>query len=155
VAGAWSRLFASDRSLIKARYLKQRMRSVSVWPRRMLGSFLDITTMMITNRGDGRSPECSPDRPEAEPLEAAARSERILVLVPGGADAALIREVLTRARLKYSLCADMDELCAQMHSDAGAVLLAEEVLDPSVMQRLVEIVGQQPPWSDFPFAVLF
>jgi signal transduction histidine kinase/CheY-like chemotaxis protein len=121
----------------------------------MLGSFLDITTMMITNRGDGRSPECSPDRPEAEPPEAAARSERILVLVPGGADAALIREVLTRARLKYSLCADMDELCAQMHSDAGAVLLAEEVLDPSVMQRLVEIVGQQPPWSDFPFAVLF
>src|SRR5262249_28308951 len=36
---------------------------------------------------------------------------------------------------------------------AGAALLAEESLQPPVMQRLVERCGRQPPWSDFPLLI--
>jgi CheY-like chemotaxis protein len=109
---------------------------------------------MITNYVDGQPPEPRADVPTRQ-AASGERGERVLVLVPAGPDTALVREVLTRARLPFTLCADVDQFCTELRSEAGTALVAEEVLQPDAMQRLVEIVEQQPPWADFPFIVLF
>jgi signal transduction histidine kinase/CheY-like chemotaxis protein len=83
------------------------------------------------------------------------QSLRVLVLTPPEPDATLIRTVLGQAGLPSYFCADIDELCREVDAGAGAALLAEESLHPPVMQRLVDLLGRQPPWSDFPLLICF
>src|SRR5438128_1894092 len=83
------------------------------------------------------------------------QSLRILVLTPPEPDATLIRTVLGQAKLRAQFCADIDELCREAGGGAGAALLAEESLQPPVMQRLIDLLGRQPPWSDFPLLIFF
>jgi signal transduction histidine kinase/ActR/RegA family two-component response regulator len=89
------------------------------------------------------------------PSEPAWTDQRILVLAPGPADAALVRAVADTARLPTHACADVGELCREFAAGAGALLVAEETLDPPALQRLVEALGRQPPWSDVPVVTLF
>jgi signal transduction histidine kinase len=81
--------------------------------------------------------------------------DRILLHAPRPADAAAIRGILNQARLTYLPCQDADEVCRELVNGAGAVILAEEGLDPVAMQRLAEILGRQARWSDVPVVVLF
>jgi signal transduction histidine kinase/CheY-like chemotaxis protein len=87
--------------------------------------------------------------------DADAPSLRVLVLTPPEPDATLIRSALGQARLPTHFCADVEELEREMAGDAGAALLAEESLQPPVVQRLIARLGQQPPWSDFPLLIFF
>ncbi|HKI38602.1 MAG TPA: ATP-binding protein [Gemmataceae bacterium] len=80
---------------------------------------------------------------------------RVLVLTPPEPDATLIRTVLGEARLAASFCDNLEELCRQVEVGAGAALLAEESLQPGGVQSLVELLGRQPPWSDFPLLIFF
>jgi signal transduction histidine kinase/CheY-like chemotaxis protein len=89
------------------------------------------------------------------PSEPAWTDQRILVLAPGPEDAALIRTVADTARLPNHACADIGELCREFAAGAGALLVAEEMLDPPALRRLVEALGRQPPWSDVPVVTLF
>ncbi len=84
-----------------------------------------------------------------------ARSTRVLVLVPPGPDASLIEDVLRQAGVAAHPCADVCDLIARWQEGAGAALLTVESVPPEVMRRLVEVVGRQPPWSDFPLLLLF
>lgn len=88
-------------------------------------------------------------------LRSTSSEERILVFAPSTADASLIRVVLDQAALAGRICDGIEELCQEAEAGAGAALLAEEVLDPNTMRRLVDLLGRQPPWSDFPLVVLF
>jgi signal transduction histidine kinase len=85
----------------------------------------------------------------------APHSLRVLVLTPPEPDASLIRTVLRQAGLASHFCADAEELCREVGAGAGAALVAEESLQPPVMQRLVDLFGRQPPWSDFPLLIFF
>jgi signal transduction histidine kinase/CheY-like chemotaxis protein len=80
---------------------------------------------------------------------------RLLVLTPPEPDATLIRSALGQARLPTFFCADADELERELSTGAGAALLAEESLQPPVIQRLIALLGQQPAWSDFPLLIFF
>jgi signal transduction histidine kinase len=85
----------------------------------------------------------------------ASPSLRVLVLTPPEPDATLIRTVLGQARLTAHFCADVAELCREVDVGAGAALLAEESLAPPAVQCLVDLLGRQAPWSDFPLLIFF
>ncbi len=79
--------------------------------------------------------------------------ERVLVLAPIGRDAAIAVSVLNEAGIASEACPGIEMLCDRLAAGAGAALLTEEALSPEVTGRLVEVLTQQPPWSDFPFVV--
>jgi signal transduction histidine kinase len=78
----------------------------------------------------------------------------VLVLAPIGRDAAVAVSVLKEAGIASEACPGIEMLCDRLAAGAGAALLTEEALSPEVTGRLVEVLAQQPPWSDFPFVVL-
>jgi len=82
------------------------------------------------------------------------RDEQILVLAPTGRDAALACTALGRAGLAAEACDDVAELCRRLGSGAGAALVTEEALPPPALRCLVDAMGGQPAWSDFPLVVL-
>jgi signal transduction histidine kinase/ActR/RegA family two-component response regulator len=81
--------------------------------------------------------------------------ERALVLLAPDADAALANATLSQAGQNAHHCADMDELCRELDSGVGMILVSDEVLDPLGLAQLVEALSGQPPWSDIPVIALF
>ena len=80
--------------------------------------------------------------------------ERVLVLPPTAADAALSRRVLMEAGLACHICTDLSGLCQAFTAGAGGILLTEEVLAAGDWDCLVEALGRQPAWSDIPVLLL-
>jgi PAS domain S-box-containing protein len=80
--------------------------------------------------------------------------QRILLLAPTANDARLAAEVLRIAGLVPQICSDMLNLCAEMERGVGAILLAEETLNPDSEACLVKALAQSPPWSDIPMAII-
>ncbi|HET7669229.1 MAG TPA: histidine kinase dimerization/phospho-acceptor domain-containing protein, partial [Burkholderiales bacterium] len=80
--------------------------------------------------------------------------ERVLVLAPTAKDARISQTILGESGVASATCTSLDELCALIDEGAGAVILSEEALRRGGLSRLVEVVGRQPAWSDFPFMVL-
>jgi K+-sensing histidine kinase KdpD len=76
--------------------------------------------------------------------------ERILVLVPSGADAEIAAEVLANAGLVPDIVRDAGSLITEIGRGAGTLLIAAEALDPDTMSRLTAVLNQQPPWSEIP-----
>ena len=81
-------------------------------------------------------------------------SEAIALLTPTGRDAAVSMRVLRNADLVAQSCADMPALCAAVRQGVGAVLVAEEALHTGDAAMLLEVLEDQPPWSDVPIVVL-
>ncbi|HEY2030160.1 MAG TPA: hybrid sensor histidine kinase/response regulator [Myxococcales bacterium] len=81
-------------------------------------------------------------------------AERILVLAPLGRDGPLIRDALVRAEIEAQVCADLSELCALLPLGVGAAVLTQEALPPPALHRLIEVLAQEPPWSDLPLVIL-
>jgi signal transduction histidine kinase len=69
-------------------------------------------------------------------------------------DATVTRDVLAREGVSCEVCADLDELLADLERGAGAVMLTEEVLTRPVLATLAQALQAQPPWSDVPVLVL-
>jgi signal transduction histidine kinase/CheY-like chemotaxis protein len=79
---------------------------------------------------------------------------RVLVLAPTGRDAPLMAGVLGESGVPIEACADVDDLCRKLSEDSGAAFITEEALTSYAVRCLVEALGGQPPWSDFPLVVL-
>jgi signal transduction histidine kinase/CheY-like chemotaxis protein len=80
--------------------------------------------------------------------------ERVLICAPIGRDAELARDLLARDGIAAAACPSIEQLCAEVGDDAGALLIGEEALDADAVRRLVETLDAQPPWSDIPVIVL-
>jgi signal transduction histidine kinase/ActR/RegA family two-component response regulator len=80
-------------------------------------------------------------------------SEIVLIWTPSGRDASTTATLLDRDGLLSQVCADVEAVCAAIERGAAAVLLSEDVLTPEVFVRLMALLSQQPPWSDFPILV--
>jgi PAS domain S-box-containing protein len=78
----------------------------------------------------------------------------IFVLAPIGRDGSLVEEALRRGGITARRVVNVDELCARIASGAGAAIISEEALSRSAVASLAGVVGQQPPWSDFPLMLL-
>jgi signal transduction histidine kinase/ActR/RegA family two-component response regulator len=85
--------------------------------------------------------------------ERSQEEERILVLAPTGRDALLTCQVLSQTGLPCCSCASEPDLFREILQGAGTVLVAEEALQPSTLQAMVELLGAQEPWSDLPLIV--
>lgn len=80
---------------------------------------------------------------------------RVLVHAPRGRDAAVVHGVLAAQSIDAQICEHADGLVACLEEGAAAVILTEEALAELLSDnRLLDWLGQQPPWSDFPFVVL-
>ncbi len=73
---------------------------------------------------------------------------RVLVYAPVGRDAALTRELLSRAAIEAVICLSIDQLVHELGVGAGAVILTEEVFESPGFQSIVQRLEAQPPWSD-------
>src|SRR3569623_590276 len=82
------------------------------------------------------------------------RKERVLVLAPTPADAALSRAILDEAGLFCEMCVDPGQLSRALRVGAGAALLTDEVHRSRGAAELVAAVQSQPPWSDIPILLL-
>jgi signal transduction histidine kinase/CheY-like chemotaxis protein len=86
--------------------------------------------------------------------EARARVEqRLLIFVRGIHEGKLTARLLHEAGLASELCMNSDEFRLKLKEGAGAVLLAEEVINDGTKQVLAEQLSQQPAWSDLPVLV--
>jgi signal transduction histidine kinase/ActR/RegA family two-component response regulator len=83
-----------------------------------------------------------------------AAGQRVCVLAPTGRDAVLACEILQREGIDARVGASVEDLCASIDDDAGALLIAEEALRPQPLQMLVDCLDRQPPWSDIAVIVM-
>ena len=79
---------------------------------------------------------------------------RILILAPRGRDSAVIASVLHGQGMGSVVCADAEDLLAELALDAAAVILTEEAFAGGVDAALCSWLDRQPAWSDLPFVVL-
>lgn len=80
--------------------------------------------------------------------------ERLLLLAPTANDVQEAHSVLTRAGFAVRACRDLAAVCDELGRGAGAVIIAEEAIDPRDIATFVEQVKTQPPWSDVPIVVI-
>jgi signal transduction histidine kinase/ActR/RegA family two-component response regulator len=79
---------------------------------------------------------------------------RVLLRTATAKDAIMTSAVLRRAGLLPEVCNDLRTAVREIASGAGALLLAEEVLDGDGAVELSQWLAQQPDWSDLPVLVL-
>jgi signal transduction histidine kinase len=80
--------------------------------------------------------------------------DRILVLAPLGRDAAVLCRLLGENGLHCEACRDADGVAGGLRAGSGAVLLTEEALTPSAVDRLARALAAEPAWSDPPLLLL-
>ena len=78
----------------------------------------------------------------------------VLVFAPFGKDGVLIERVLHQSAAVTRLLTSVQDLEAAICEDAGAAIIAEEVLQNGTISALAQRLSAQPPWSDFPIIVL-
>ena len=80
-------------------------------------------------------------------------SERVLVLAPTGRDGDLMAQLLAHHGYDAVMCTSTDALIAEINT-AACVILTQEALGGELQIKLARVLGQQPPWSDFPVIIL-
>src|SRR4051794_25994328 len=86
--------------------------------------------------------------------ESALADRRTIVLAPTGRDSDLIAGLLQRAALPFHKTASIAELAGEIHRGAGAAIVSEEALSGSVIPEVLQVLNEQPSWSDFPLILL-
>ena len=81
-------------------------------------------------------------------------SERTLILAPRGRDAVIAKGILRDAAMRSEICLDLAELLQEIKRGADVAIVTEEATRSADLRDLVDWVGSQPPWSDFPFILL-
>ena len=79
--------------------------------------------------------------------------QRVLVLAPTRRDAEVTGSLLTKAKLSWAACVDVDTLCQHIADGAGTILTTVEAVGASA-PKLLAALTEQPPWSDLPVILL-
>ena len=79
---------------------------------------------------------------------------RTLILAPTGRDSDLIAGLLSRAALPCHISGSVAELAGEVQQGAGAAIISEEALGGDVIPQILEVLNEQPSWSDFPLILL-
>jgi signal transduction histidine kinase len=83
-----------------------------------------------------------------------ARPDEVAVLAPSGRDGPLAERVLGRWGIRAVAYDSMDALGGAIERGVGAAVVAEEALRTGQRDRLLDVLGAQPSWSDVPVIVL-
>jgi signal transduction histidine kinase len=79
---------------------------------------------------------------------------RVLILAPVGRDAALLASTLAGMHIEAAISPNATSLLAMLAEGAGAAMVADEAITPSLGNALADWMAEQPPWSDTPLIVL-
>jgi len=79
---------------------------------------------------------------------------RVLLLVPTRKDAAVTARLLAENHVDSLVCESVGAAVTALKGGAGALVTTDEVLSSGRMSPLLELLGQQPEWSDLPLLVL-
>jgi len=79
---------------------------------------------------------------------------RILILAPTSRDAVLTCTILHDNGVESAVCEDVPMLVRELQRDAGAVLLAEEIVSGGRSRPIADAIAAQPPWSDLPVILI-
>jgi signal transduction histidine kinase len=91
------------------------------------------------------------DSGENDPVLA---DRRTIILAPTGRDSELIAGLLQRAALPFYTTGSIAELTREIQQGAGAAIISEEALSGNVIPEILQVLNQQPSWSDFPLILL-
>jgi signal transduction histidine kinase/CheY-like chemotaxis protein len=81
--------------------------------------------------------------------------QTIAILAPAGRDSAVIGDILRKASIDCIECASSDDLIADLDAGrAGVIVVTEEAFSRSALEKLIEWIVNQPPWSDLPILLL-
>ncbi|MEE3926151.1 response regulator [Pseudomonas viridiflava] len=81
-------------------------------------------------------------------------SERAVILAPRGRDSQIALMILKEAGYPATVARDLNELVAELETGAGLVIVADEALRTVDITPLLDLLGQQPTWSDLPIVLL-
>jgi signal transduction histidine kinase len=81
-------------------------------------------------------------------------SERAIVLAPSGRDGQIAVQILREAGCPAHVCADLDDLVAELEKGAGLALIADEAVHTSDLRPFAAFLEHQPKWSDLPIVLL-
>jgi signal transduction histidine kinase len=79
---------------------------------------------------------------------------RTIIFTPTGKDGRLIAGLLERCSIRCHVAADFLEMCRYIKEGAGAAIISEEAFNGDSIAPLLEVLQQQPSWSDFPVLLL-
>lgn len=82
------------------------------------------------------------------------RSDLVLIVAPIGRDAELICTQLRTAGLHCDVCKDVSDVCERIPAGIAAIVLTEEALPPDAVDKLIQVLSRQPPWSEIPLVIL-
>jgi FixJ family two-component response regulator len=82
------------------------------------------------------------------------RSDEVAVLAPSGRDSTLADRVLSKWGVRAVPYATVETLAEAIRRGVGVVVIAEEALGPTALDRLLAALGDQPAWSDLPIVLL-
>ena len=83
----------------------------------------------------------------------APEGHRILICAPYGRDASSVAARLAASGYDACVCPALAQVAASFDHHTGAILLTDEALSGDV-DALVQVVREQPAWSDAPFILL-
>ncbi len=79
---------------------------------------------------------------------------RTVIYTPTGKDGKLIAGLLERLNMPCRIANSVAQACEFIQEGAGAAILSEEAFVGDSIFPLLEVLRQQPPWSDFPVILL-
>jgi signal transduction histidine kinase len=83
-----------------------------------------------------------------------ALDHRTIIVAPTGKDGRLIASLLERLAIPCHIASSITEACAMILEGAGAAIISEEAFVGNAVGELLQILQQQPSWSDFPLILL-
>jgi signal transduction histidine kinase len=79
---------------------------------------------------------------------------RVLLLPPTRRDAGAAVAVFRSAGIALTVCEDISGVCAEIERGAAVAIVPDEAVLNDKDGCLARVLGEQPPWSDFPLIVL-
>src|SRR5688572_11204739 len=87
-------------------------------------------------------------------IPSAENDFRVIIHAPVGRDAQMISDVLGGAGIAAERCPTLDAVAGELTGGAGALLVADDALNRSAVDKIAAWASRQPPWSDLPIIVL-
>jgi signal transduction histidine kinase len=84
----------------------------------------------------------------------AAHDRRVIIAAPIGKDGRLIAGLLERLSIPCHIANSIAEACGEILDGAGAAIISEEAFTGDSIRELLQVLQNQPSWSDFPLILL-
>jgi PAS domain S-box-containing protein len=95
-----------------------------------------------------------PVRDSSVNVQCSTKDMRVLVVPPTARDGEITLSLLSHAGLSGTILSNLRDVCEEMQSGVGALLITAECLKSDSIRDLIMWVQQQASWSDLPIILL-